>query len=424
MSNSEKSSALLYVAFHYPPILGSSGVHRTLAFTRFLADEGWRVGVLSTSLKAYEKWDPSQKEFIPPKIELIRSFARDTARDLAFKGRYTKWMAMPDRWQNWIPSALFAGLRFIAKNKPKFIISTYPIATAHIIGFLLHKFTRIPWIADFRDPMAQDDYPSDKHRKKVFQWIEKKAVKHCSKIIFTCNGALEYYKTKFPEAPEELWAVIPNGYDEAVFANVTTSTEANNEDKVTLLHSGTIYPNERDPTEFFTALSELKKEKHSCIKKLSIKLRATGHDHLFQPVLDSMDIGDIVELLPSVPYSVALQEMMDVDALTLLQASNCNFQVPAKAYEYIRVKKPILALTDPIGDTAKVILQSGVAELAPLNDVVKIKQAIISFVEKIENDKFKFLSDEEIVNFSRQSQAHLLVNILDQLAEQSGVAVK
>ncbi|WP_276678948.1 hypothetical protein [Nitrosomonas europaea] len=43
------------------------------------------------------------------------------------------------------------------------IWSTYPIATAHLIGLTLQRLTGIPWMADFRDPMVQPDYP-------VAQW--------------------------------------------------------------------------------------------------------------------------------------------------------------------------------------------------------------------------------------------------------------
>ena len=39
-----------------------------------------------------------------------------------------------------------------------------------------------------------------------------------------------------------------------------------------------------------------------------------------------------------------------VDGLMLLQADNCNYQIPAKAYEYIRSGKPVLALTPQEGE--------------------------------------------------------------------------
>lgn len=53
------------------------------------------------------------------------------------------------------------GLKMIKEFKPDVIWSTYPIATAHVIASALHRKTGIPWVADFRDPMAQDGYPAD-----------------------------------------------------------------------------------------------------------------------------------------------------------------------------------------------------------------------------------------------------------------------
>ena len=51
-------------------------------------------------------------------------------------------------------------------------------------------------------------------------------------------------------------------------------------------------------------------------------------------------------------------------------AANCNDQIPAKAYEYLRVSaaRLLLALTDPAGDTADVIRRAGIDTIAPPND--------------------------------------------------------
>ena len=48
----------------------------------------------------------------------------------------------------------------------------------------------------------------------------------------------------------------------------------------------------------------------------------------------------------------ALAEQLAADGLLLFQAANCNHQIPAKLYEYLRAGRPILALTDAAGNTA------------------------------------------------------------------------
>jgi hypothetical protein len=412
-----ENNTVLYIAFHFPPILGSSGVHRTLAFTRHLQEQGWNTTVLTASLEAYDRWEAEQNKFIPQNTKVIRAFARNTARHLSFKGKYVSWMALPDNWQSWILGGFFSGLKSIYQNRPSVIVSTYPIASAHVIAYLLHKVTGIPWVADFRDPMAQEDYPTEKRKKKIFKWIEKKAVKHCKNIILTAPGAVEFYQNKFPQTDKSFWQLVPNGFDEHIFSGVAAldaqACMSNEQSKpTTLLHSGVIYPSERDPSDLFQAIAELKQEQKIGKDNFKLILRATGHDEQYQIKLAALDIKDIVNLSPPIPYKEALQEMLSVDGLLLLQADNCDYQIPAKAYEYIRAKKPVLALTSMTGDTGKLLVSAGISCITPLNDKEKIKLALVSYLEKIAAESFNFLSEEDILKFSRQYHAQAFEKIL------------
>ena len=199
-------------------------------------------------------------------------------------------------------------------------MSTYPIASAHVIAYLLHKVTGIPWVADFRDPMAQDDYPTEERKKKIYEWIENKAVKHCENIILTAPGAVEFYQNKFPQVDKNFWQLVPNGFDEHIFSGIEASSveiNAEKNKKITLLHSGVIYPSERDPSDLFQAISELKQEQKIDRDNFKLILRATGHDDQYKIKLTALNIADVVNLEPPIPYKEALQEMLSVDGLLL-----------------------------------------------------------------------------------------------------------
>jgi hypothetical protein len=64
-----------------------------------------------------------------------------------------------------------------------------------------------------------------------------------------------------------------------------------------------------------------------------------------------------------------------------MQASNCNAQIPAKIYEYLRAGKPILGLTDPLGDTADVLRRAGLHDIARLDSVEEIAQVLPRLVQ-------------------------------------------
>ena len=166
----------LLIAFHFPPQAASSGIQRTLSFSRHLGHYGWEPMVLSAHPRAYEQQNPTQLASVPSSLVVRRVFALDAKRHLGFKGRYPGALALPDRWISWWLGAVPAGLSLIRKYRPQVIWSTFPISTAHLIALTLHKLTGIPWVADFRDPMLQPSYPSSSLQRKMYGWIEKQAI--------------------------------------------------------------------------------------------------------------------------------------------------------------------------------------------------------------------------------------------------------
>ena len=56
---------VLLIAFHFPPIQGSSGVQRTLRFAQHLPTFGWRPVVLTIVPEAYEAVRPASGNEIP-----------------------------------------------------------------------------------------------------------------------------------------------------------------------------------------------------------------------------------------------------------------------------------------------------------------------------------------------------------------------
>src|SRR5690349_2654256 len=177
---------VLMVAFHFPPMRGSSGIQRTLRFARYLPDFGWEPQILTVRARVYDAVDDTESG--PPGLVVHRVPAFDAGRDFAIGNRYPSFLARPDRWKSWWWSAVPCGLAIVRTFKPDVLWSTYPIATAHAIGHTLARTTGLPWIADFRDPMAQDGYPPDPAQWRSFKRIEARAVTRASGSVFVTAG--------------------------------------------------------------------------------------------------------------------------------------------------------------------------------------------------------------------------------------------
>lgn len=379
------------IAYHLPPMSGSSGIQRTLRFAQYLPALGWQPLLLTVQPRAYEETSNDLADELLDGVVMRRAFALDAARHLSIKGRYLGSMSRPDRWVSWRFDGVRQGIRMIRQFKPDAIWSTYPIATAHLIGAELQRRTSLPWIADFRDPMAQPDYPSDPMTRKSFLAIEAQAAAQASFCAFTTPSAARDYQIRYPQAAKRV-VVLENGYDEDSFQHAAsaltkraaqTGAAAPRSGGLTLLHSGIVYPSERDPTELFKALGRLKAAGALTPPELKIRFRAAVHDEMLRKVAAAQGCGDFIEVCPPIPYHDALAEMMTVDGLLIMQASNCNSQIPAKAYEYLRAGRPILGLTDPEGDTCWALRRVGVQDFAPLNAADPIAEALLAFVAKL-----------------------------------------
>lgn len=412
---------VLIVAYHFPPVAGSSGVQRTLKFAAYLRENGWEPVVLTVHPRAYEQTTDGQMADIPPGMHVAQAPAWDAARQLSLRGRYPRFMALPDRWQSWWPGAVITGMGLIRKHRPAVVMSTFPIATAHMVARTLNRLSGVPWVADFRDNMTDPDFPRDPTTWRFNRALEASTVQRCTRAVFTTHGTQQMYAERYPELPKDRWAIIENGYDEENFSGAERALAAEQaggarQGPLRLVHAGILYPEERDPRPFFAAVQRLKTRGDMSAERVRIILRATASDDLYRPMLRDAGIDDIVELAPSLPYRAALQEMLSADGLLLFQAAMCNHQVPAKLYEYLRAGRPVLALTDHQGDTAQALRQSGTGVLCDLTDAQDIALHLGQFLKGIEAGTAEGASRAVAERFSRRARTAELARLLNDVA--------
>jgi len=234
--------------------------------------------------------------------------------------------------------------------------------------------------------------------------------------VFTTPGAARIYQQHYPANADRM-VVIENGYDEESFVSVLQQSHASNAIEadrrpLIMLHSGIVYPSERDPSPLFEALGGLQKAGALGPADLRIRFRASVHDDLLKSLSQAHGAQDFIEVCPAIPYRDALAEMLAVDALLVLQASNCNAQIPAKIYEYLRADKPIFGLTDPAGDTAGVLRGAGMNDIARLDSVDEIAEALPKFVHRWRAGTALLPPAQAVQQASRRGRAQALVDLL------------
>lgn len=408
----------LMVAFHFPPQAGSSGILRTLNFVKYLPAHGWQPEVLTASSIAYVEQRNDLVDAIPANTRIRRGFALDAARHLSLAGKYSRFTALPDRWSTWWVGGVWAGLRSIRKEKPDLIWSTYPISTAHLIAGSLSKWRGIPWVADFRDPMVSDGYPNDKLQRSAWRRIEAMVFHRARYCVFTTQRAADSYGKRYPKAASKC-VVIENGYDEAAFARTGPSLGTRTTGRLLILHSGLIYPEDRNPSALFLAVRNLIEK--GCLDRTSVLLRfrAAHHEQELMAFARQIGVEDVVEVMPPIPYREAIDEMLSADILLLFQGKNFNAQVPAKVYEYLRAQRHVLAAVDAAGDTATLLRDYANVAIADIDNALELEGALKSLVKVLGKPDCQpgFETNlRKVGTFSRASQAKRLAALFDQVA--------
>lgn len=412
----EKISSMkrvLMIAYHFPPIQGSSGVHRTVQFARHLPSFGWAPIIVAPHQRAYPAIGDDSWAKLPEEVIVKRSFALDSAKHLAVNGKYLGATAIPDRWVSWWPGGVIECLRLVRKYKPQVIWSTYPIATAHLIGLTVSRLTGIPWVADFRDPMVQEGQPAGRLNRMVHQFLEKAIVRQASRCVFVSRSVQEEFARRYSYKDPKIWQVIENGYDESLFEPynylINNPISMFPGKPLRILHSGILYSEGRNPFQFLKAVKSLteKQQMH-----LEVIFRGGGNDGEIGGQVKSLGLERIVKLLPSVSYDEAIKEMIDADVLAIFQGSVFNRQIPAKVYEYIRTQRPILAMTNMQGETAKILREWDGCYLANIESEESIKRSIQDLHRDQIYGLIKRRNLEDVQNLSRYSRTKKINEIL------------
>jgi glycosyltransferase involved in cell wall biosynthesis len=412
---------VLMIALHFPPIQGSSGVHRTLGFVRHLPASNWHPWVLTANARAYGQVDEQNLGLLPEHANVTRAFALNTQKHLSIAGRYPSILALPDVWQSWILGGLASGLSLIRRHDFKAIVSTYPVASAHILAYLLHRLSKLPWVADLRDPMVQGTHPSDPWVRRIHSRLEQRTFRHASGVTVVTPGTRKLYEERYPDYPADRLHIISNGYDEDAFSGLTPFRNDRSPRPLTLLHSGLMYPSERDPTYFFDALAYLKRERKVDANSIQVKFRAAGNEPHFRALVQERNLQDIVHFLPPLDYRSALQEILSEDVLLVCQGQTCNDQIPAKVYEYLFARKPILGLCDPKGDTGALLASAGCPYVVPLESEAGIRGTLSRLISDYRGGRAWVPTPDQIAPYSRAIAAKQLGAVLDDVTSRAPV---
>lgn len=402
---------ILLIATYLPPYSGSGNI-RLLNYINYLSRLGNKVDVVGVEYpKNSIAYDETLEDVFDDEVNIYRvkpglfynlfnrkkavqtnkekdTVKQNTTRESLnrFKSKINYFIKttflIPDAFVGWIRPAYKVSCQLISKNKYDLIFTIHETPSSHIVGYKLKKkFKDLKWAGYWSDPWNGDSVLRNKNsfiKKTIDEYLELKVVKSVDKLLFTTKSTMEMYINKY-KLSESKTEVIYRGYDEELYEKLEKNNKIPNgfeNDKLNIVHTGTIYKELRDVKPLYKALKLLKENNFEIFNKLNIIFVGQFTDKEDEMLLRGLECVKIVNYLP---FEEAMQYVVNAEVL-LLYGNKNSTQVPGKLYEYIGSKSIILTILGCEKDELNEIMKNIDKGPIILNDSEAISSEIINLI--------------------------------------------
>ncbi|MCX6153298.1 MAG: glycosyltransferase family 4 protein [Candidatus Kapabacteria bacterium] len=461
---------LLIIAYYFPPS-GGSGVQRVLKHVKYLPEFGWQPVVLTVSNGLFPARDESLLSQVPDSTIVYKSetyepyniYRKLTGKKqgvaidvntiwkenekLSFKEAFANFIRatffIPDARVGWLATAGNAIKKIMAEHKIDAIYSSSPPYTCSIIARNAKRKYNLPWIAGFRDPWTEFI------TQPVRWWLPALVDRHFERTVFNEADAVECAWLgiikdalhKYPQLDKNKFFHIPNGFDSEDFPKCLTQTHSNNsvipanagipngsmegdscirrndmleKGKFTITYTGAMY-GRRNPETFLQAIESLIQRNE--VNPDEIKLKFVGRFGAdIEKMFNSVSFPNSIESIPYLPHGESIKQLIESDVTLLIVDSTKESEeiVPGKVYEYVGLRKPVIAIAPPQSAIAVLMTETGCGRCAAQEDIESIAQIFKQYYQNWKNSSALIVPDDDAINrYERRTGAKSLSDLMN-----------
>jgi glycosyltransferase involved in cell wall biosynthesis len=352
---------ILVITYYYPPSTSSGGT-RWAAMVRHLRALGHRVWVITSASTGALADDAEQGVVRAFDLVTSPSLRRALRRPpLAQSGGAVADIAAPAllasvivpdaELVSWVPAALLAARRLIARHDIECVITSGPPDSAHVAGLLLGR-RRPAWIADFRDGWTfqplRGPWPTAAQRR-LDAGLERAVATHAERTIGATRPIADDLAQRL--GSRSRW--ISNGWDPALEPDVAAAEAAPGlgppqDGWATLVHTGLFSgprargAHGRDPRVLLQALRRVNEEAGERARR--VRLLLAGRENIEdRELLAAAGLGDAVRHLGLLDRASAIALQRSGDGLLLITGSDSS-EATGKIFEYLASGRPVVGL--------------------------------------------------------------------------------
>ncbi len=403
--------------------MGGGGVQRILKFLKYWDYSQYDVSVLTVKSSYFYAEDKTLSKEIPSEVTIYRTGSLDPFRIAkiirkflsgkkqnsenlsresgGFFRKIASLLFIPDSRILWLPFALYR-IRWINRQIPlDLLIATMPPFTVGIIAGWAFKLFGIPYILDFRDAWTNNPYlPTispihTKLHKCMELWVLKKA---CG-LTFVNPNLQSYYLSAYPLLKDKPDQLIRNGFDPDDFTDLVQTQLPGSPELLKIGVMGTIYSQGNAPNTLIEAISEIVKDNPQFADRIRIFFVGKW-TNTFKSWVSGFNLASQINWVGYLEHREALNFISKMDFLTLaIQSDIAGSEnvTPGRIYEYLYLRRPVLALCPLNSDLAGLINYTQSGLVFDYFDMEGMKATIVEWfennVELISRFSFKKLEE-------------------------------
>lgn len=400
---------ILIFAYHFPPE-NAIGAARPFRFCKYLRRQGYRCHVITAAdvsqhpnLCAETVYDPF---VVRPRRGLGWHIERAIRKTVLPGVTGTQWAVHGFR----------RGMRVLRTESSSrvTIFSTFPPLGAHLAAYWLSRRLRMPWVADYRDPLTANPIYDDwnEFRKATSRQVERVFMSAADAIIANTDAARDRLVSSYPGRSGDIH-LIWNGFDPEERLRPLPKSDSG---RRVLSHVGDLYGG-RDVSPILYSLRRLLQSGRLAADTIRVQLVGPMEKSSVPewPFIEAAEMAGWLSITPTrVPLSEAQVIVRRSDALLLVQPHSV-LQVPGKLFEYLQVGRPILAYVPRNTPIERILKNSGVPFTCVYTDAKaeEVDSSVEQFfsLNRTQSAPNRWFEEE----FSAENQSVALSNLIQSL---------
>ena len=409
---------------------------RWLKMSKYLPEFGWQPVVYTPSNPDSSVYDESLVNEVHPDIIEIKTpiwepyqiYRKLTGKkkNETFKAGYIS-EASTGNWKNrlsvfirgnflipdprmfWIKPSVKYLTKYLKEDPVNAMVSTGPPHSMHLIALGLKMKFNIPWIADFRDPWTDIDFYN---KLRLTRWADRKHRRLEQKVLQNADHVVTVspsWQKDFEKISNRQVDLVHNGYDPEDF---NFQDDFISQQGFILSHFGA-FNKDRNPSSLWTVLAELSSVNAAFKKALRIQLIGQTDKSIIEEIKQKGLTENLV-LFDYLPHhqGIDLLRQSQVLLLPINDTPNLKGILPGKMYEYLALKRPVLAIGPTGADYAQILAETKSGISHHYDDREGLKKSVEDLFLQFQNNNLR-MDSGEYEKYSRRNLAQKIMGLLE-----------